>query len=53
MTEPTTFNQQERLWLGFVAAVGLVGVNRVFVYSLLYRRDSVAAALQDPAATRA
>jgi hypothetical protein len=50
MPEPSNFNPRERLWLGVLAVAGLVGLNGVFVYSALYHRETVLAALRNPVA---
>lgn len=42
------FNSREKFWLRLIAAVGLVGLNGVFLYYALFRSEVYAEALRNP-----
>lgn len=44
------YTRAERLWLWALAAFGFLGVNGVFVWSLLHRPDALREALANPIA---
>ncbi|MGD2134608.1 MAG: hypothetical protein PVF27_00535 [Gemmatimonadales bacterium] len=50
MRRPSEYSVRERLWLGVLAAVGLIGVNGVFLYALVFRRDMLVEAIANPVA---
>ena len=50
MRDPSAFSQHERFWFVVVGVVGMIGLNGLFVYGLMYRRDAIQEALRNPIA---
>jgi hypothetical protein len=50
MSGPVVYSSRERFWLSVLALFGLLGLNGVFLYALVFRPDAVSAAVTNPVA---